>query len=412
MRSSRKSRTLRKWALPLAAALLTAGAGPLMAKQNSCDEPILIGTTISMSGPLATLTGNWDKMTNIFAEEINKSGGVQVASCGKKVPIKFVIYDDQGNPATAVSLHERMATVDNVDFFAGTDWTFVVMPVSTVAEKHKIPIIGGNVATPAAFERGLKYFWSTPFPMTFNWDANYFDMLKNMDEKDRPKTMFWVTQDNPVYKSVRDIWTKKYQEIGIKVVGDETFPNDLKDFSSIVLKIRSARPDVIYINSFDNVAAPLLTQLRQQRVRAKGVHFPIVSLELGRQTKAVGGIEGITGVVGWIPGVKSEFADLMKTVLDKAGVNVFESATVMPRFTSYLIMLQAIEKAGAVDREKVREALFKGTFKGPTAPVTFDEKGQPDTRTLITQNQDGNVVVVWPPNLSTGKLKWPAPSWQ
>ena len=162
-----------KWAASLVAAMVAASPGALQAKQNSCDEPIVIGTTISMSGPLATLTGNWDKMTNIFAEEINKNGGVNVSSCGKKVPIKFVVYDDQGNPSTAVSLHEKMATVDNVDFFAGTDWTFVVMPVSTVAEKHRIPIMGGNVATPAAFERGLKYFWSTPYPMTFNWDANY-----------------------------------------------------------------------------------------------------------------------------------------------------------------------------------------------------------------------------------------------
>ena len=284
------------------------------------------------------------------------------------------------------------------------------MPVSTVAEKHRIPIIGGNVATPAAFERGLKYFWSTPYPMTFNWDANYYDMLKNVDPK--PKTMFWITQDNPVYKSVRDIWAKKYEEIGIKIVGDETFPNDLKDFSSIVLKVRSAKPDIIYINSFDNVATPLIQQLRQQRIKAMGIHFPIVSLELGRQTKAYGGIEGITGVVGWIPGVKSEFADFMKTVLDKSGVNVLESATVMPRFTSYMLMIQAIEKAGAVDREKVREALFKGAFRGPTGPITFDEKGQPDTKTLVTQNIDGQPVVVWPPDLSTGKLKWPSPSWQ
>ena len=398
------------WAASLAAAMMAASPGALQAKQNSCDEPIVIGTTISMSGPLATLTGNWDKMTNIFAEEINKAGGVNVSSCGKKVSIKFVIYDDQGNPSTAVSLHEKMATVDNVDFFAGTDWTFVVMPVSTVAEKHRIPIMGGNVATPAAFERGLKYFWSTPYPMTFNWDANYYDMLKNVDPK--PKTMFWITQDNPVYKSVRDIWAKKYEEIGIKIVGDETFPNDLKDFSSIVLKVRSAKPDIIYINSFDNVATPLIQQLRQQRIKAMGIHFPIVSLELGRQTKAYGGIEGITGVVGWIPGVKSEFADFMKTVLDKSGVNVLESATVMPRFTSYMLMIQAIEKAGAVDREKVREALFKGTFRGPTGPITFDEKGQPDTKTLVTQNIDGQPVVVWPPDLSTGKLKWPSPSWQ
>ena len=54
-------------------------------------------------------------MTEAFADEINKSGGIMLRSCNKRVPIKFVVYDDQGNPATATNLHEKMATVDNVD---------------------------------------------------------------------------------------------------------------------------------------------------------------------------------------------------------------------------------------------------------------------------------------------------------
>jgi hypothetical protein len=42
-------------------------------------------------------------MTEVFAEEMNKSGGVFVKSCNKKVPIKFVIYDDQSVPAKQLS---------------------------------------------------------------------------------------------------------------------------------------------------------------------------------------------------------------------------------------------------------------------------------------------------------------------
>ena len=391
----------------LALTLASTGA---FAKQNSCDDPIVIGTTISMTGPLASLTPGWDKVTEAFAEEVNKSGGLMLKSCNKRVPIKFVIYDDQSNPATATSLHEKMATVDNVDVFAGVDWSFVVGPVSNVAEKYKIPLIGGNVATPALFERGLKYFWATPYPMTFNWDLNFADMLKNVDPK--PKTIFWVTQDNPVYKSVFDIWSKKHEAAGIKMVGSEIFPNDIKDFSSIALKIRAAKPDLIYINSFDNIAVPLVQQLRQMRIKAMGVHFPIASAALAEQTKAYGGIEGMTSVASWIPGVKGEFNALIETVYKKAGVSLEATATNMPRFTAYLMMIQAIEKAGVVDREKIREALFKGTFKGPNAQITFDETGAPDTKTLVTQIQDGKFTIVWPEAQATSKLRWPSPSWQ
>ena len=391
----------------VALALGTLGA---QAKQNSCDDPIVIGTTISMTGPLASLTPGWDKVTEQLAAEINKPGGIMMKGCGKRVPIKFVIYDDQGNPATATSLHEKMATVDNVDVFAGVDWSFVVGPVSNVAEKYKIPLIGGNVATPALFERGLKYFWATPYPMASNWDANFADMIKNIDPK--PKTIFWVTQDNPVYTAVLDIWSKKHEAAGLKIVGSEIFPNDIKDFSSIVLKIRAAKPDIIYVNSFDNVAVPLMQQLRQMKVKVMDIHFPIASAALAEQTKAYGGIEGITSVASWIPGVKGPFNDLIERVYKNAGVSLEATATNMPRFTAYLIMIQAIEKAGVVDREKIREALYKGSFDGPNARITFDETGAPDTQTLVTQVQDGKFTVVWPANQASAKVRWPAPTWQ
>eukprot|EP01036_Dinobryon_divergens_P054723 gene54723-73120_t len=77
-------------------------ATPASAKIGSCTDPIVFGTTLSETGPFSTLAGRWRKMTEVFAEEVNKTGGVMVKSCGKKLPLKFVIYDDQSVPATAV----------------------------------------------------------------------------------------------------------------------------------------------------------------------------------------------------------------------------------------------------------------------------------------------------------------------
>jgi ABC-type branched-subunit amino acid transport system substrate-binding protein len=92
---------------------------------------------------------------------------------------------------------------------------------------------------------------------------------------------------------------------------------------------------------------------------------------------------------------------------------MFETIFTMGRISSYLVMVQAIERAGAVDREKVREALTKGTFKAPTGDVVFDENGFPTTNGAFTiQMQNGKVVVVWPAKAATGKVAWPSPSWQ
>ena len=90
-------------------ALLAAGApSPAAAKLNSCDGPIVLGTTMSLTGINSTLAGRWDKMTDAFEKEINKSGGVFVSSCNKKLPIKFVYYDDQSIAATGGTVPDSL----------------------------------------------------------------------------------------------------------------------------------------------------------------------------------------------------------------------------------------------------------------------------------------------------------------
>jgi ABC-type branched-subunit amino acid transport system substrate-binding protein len=381
---------------------------PAHAAQGSCTEPIVFGTTISETGPFSTLADRWRKMTEVFAEEVNKSGGIAVKACNKKLPLKFVIYDDQSVPATAVALFEKMATVDKVDFFVGPDWSSLGGPVPPVAEKHKIPMVMANVATPSVYDRGLKYIWGTPFPVVPNWSTRYFEMLTTVSPK--PQTIFFITHDNPVMKGITATWSKKAEEQGLKVLGNETFSAELKDFTALIAKVRAAKADIIYVSSFDNASVPLVQQMRQLKVRAMDVHHTMLTGALSRQVGK--DIEGMTGELSWYPGIKGAYSDLVETVMKRSDVSMFDYIWTLGRLTSYLAMIQGIEKAGVVDREKVKEALFKSTIKSPAGDVSFDERGFPNTGAFTVQMNGGKVNVVWPPEVATGKLVWPSPSWQ
>jgi ABC-type branched-subunit amino acid transport system substrate-binding protein len=381
---------------------------PAHAAQGSCTEPIVFGTTISETGPFSTLADRWRKMTEVFAEEVNKSGGIAVKACNKKLPLKFVIYDDQSVPATAVALFEKMATVDKVDFFVGPDWSSLGGPVPPVADKHKIPMVMANVATPSVYDRGLKYIWGTPFPVVPNWSARYFEMLTTVSPK--PQTIFFITHDNPVMKGITATWSKKAEEQGLKVLGNETFSAELKDFTALIAKVRAAKADIIYVSSFDNASVPLVQQMRQLKVRAMDVHHTMLTGALSRQVGK--DIEGMTGELSWYPGIKGAYSDLVETVMKRSDVSMFDYIWTLGRLTSYLAMIQGIEKAGVVDREKVKEALFKSTIKSPAGDVSFDERGFPNTGAFTVQMNGGKVNVVWPPEAATGKLVWPSPSWQ
>ncbi|MGH8136282.1 MAG: ABC transporter substrate-binding protein, partial [Steroidobacteraceae bacterium] len=162
--------------------------------------------------------------------------------------------------------------------------------------------------------------------------------------------------------------------------------------------------------SYDNASVPLVQQMRQLKVRAMDVHHTMLTGALYRQVGA--DIEGMTGELSWYPGVKGDYSELVETVMKRSDVTMFDYIWTLGRLTSYLTMMQAIEKAGAVDREKVKEALFKGTFKSPAGDVTFDERGFANTGAFTVQMQGGKVNVVWPPEVATAKLAWPSPSWQ
>ncbi len=392
----------------LAALGVALMATPASAKIGSCTDPIVFGTTLSETGPFSTLAGRWRKMTEVFAEEVNKTGGVMVKSCGKKLPLKFVIYDDQSVPATAVALYEKMATVDNVDFFVGPDWSSLGGPVPPVADKHKIPMVMANVATPSVYDRGLRYIWGTPFPVVPRWSERYFDMISKVSPK--PQSIYFVTHDNPVMKGITATWSKKAEAQGLKVLGNETFSSELKDFTSLIAKVRAAKADIVYISSYDNASVPLVQQMRQLKVRAMDVHHTMLTGSLARQVGA--DIDGMTGELSWYPGIKGAYSDLVETVMKRSDVTMFDYIWTLGRLTSYLTMIQGIEKAGVVDREKVKEALFKATVKSPAGDVTFDERGFADTGAFTVQMQNGKVVVVWPPEVATGKVVWPSPTWQ
>jgi ABC-type branched-subunit amino acid transport system substrate-binding protein len=331
-----------------------------------------------------------------------------VKSCNKKLPIQFVIYDDQSVPATALALYEKMATVDKVEFFVGPDWSSIGGPVPPIADRYQIPMVMANVATPALYDRGLKYIWGTPFPVVPNWSTRYFDMISKVSPK--PQSIYFVTHDNPVMKGITATWSKKAEEQGLKVLGNETFSAELKDFTALIAKVRAAKADIVYVSSYDNASVPLVQQMRQLKVRAMDVHHTMLTGALHRQVGK--DIEGMTGELSWYPGIKGAYSDLVETVMKRSDVTMFDYIWTLGRLTSYLTMIQGIEKAGVVDREKVREALFKSTVKTPAGDVSFDERGFPNTGAFTVQMQGGKVQVVWPPEVATGKLMWPSPSWQ
>jgi branched-chain amino acid transport system substrate-binding protein len=106
-----------------------------------------------------------------------------------------------------------------------------------------------------------------------------------------------------------------------------------RNFSGIVLKIKAAQPDLIFISAFDAVSVPLLQQMRQLQVKAMDVHHIMASGSLARQAD----LEGVTGEIFWHEGIKGPYTELASAVLKAADIKIFDYVWTVGRMDSYLV---------------------------------------------------------------------------
>src|SRR5262245_64559478 len=143
-------------------------------------------------------------------------------------------------------------------------------------------------------------------------------MLGGMNPK--PKSVFWIGQDNLVTKAVQESSIPFADKLGMKTVGTEHFAGTTKNFSGAILKVKAAQPDVIYISSFDAVSVPLVQQMRQLQVQAMDVHHIMASGSLARQAD----LEGVTGEIYWHEGIGGPYSDFAREVLKQADIKILD----------------------------------------------------------------------------------------
>ena len=76
------------------------------------------------------------------------------------------------------------------------------------------------------------------------------------------------------------------------------------------------------------------------------------------------------------------------------------------------VLTEAINRAGSLDREKVRDAIQKLDFNAVFGAFKVDPDGlQIAHKMVMFQSQDGKKVIAWPEELAPGEPRFPTPPW-
>jgi len=223
------------------AGTLTAGAaffGPWSHTRvyaAASDKPIKIGITSDASGQYANSGASDRRGMAMAIAEFNDKGGV----LGRK--IESVHIDTETTPATGSRVAERMITREEAGFLIGAVSSGVANAISQVAQKHGVIYLNTNSSSPTESGKNCHR-------VKFVWDGNGTNFaqaaVKNAIEA-YGKNWMLLTNDY-VWGHNTAAATKKLLEAYGGTVSEEILvPQGTRDFSSALLKIQQAGPDVV-----------------------------------------------------------------------------------------------------------------------------------------------------------------------
>lgn len=368
------------------------------------EEYIHVGASIALSG-VHGFNGEQMKAGYEFAiEDINNEGGIYVKDLGRKLPVKFTYYDDESDSTKAKTNAERLITIDKVDFLLGSFGTPNAVAIATVAEEHEtIHIASASAVT--IFEK--QHFNWTFLP--FNKDHDYVEAvftLLNEKVTGPIKIALWeedTTLGTEFATDVLELATKYSTKYTI-VFHDKYTPGQL-DYSTMILRTKETNPDVVFAIPSTADGITLIRQSKEVGLSPKlwYVQRAADTIEFWQGTQAQGAIQAESGTTG-LPFTKNQ--EIVQRYQQKFGKP--PSVVVLYGYTNFLTLVTAIEKAGSLDKYKVRDALCTLEIDAPIGKITFNGPGHAYVRPLITQWQDGTKKIVWPADLANANFLYPA----
>lgn len=199
------------------------------------DRPIRIGLTSDASGQYAN-SGASDRRGMLMAiAEFNENGGV----LGRH--IETVHLDTETTPATGSRVAERMISREECGFLIGAVSSGVANAVSQVAQKYGVIYLNTNSSSPS--ESGADCH-----RVKFVWDGNGTNFAKAAVKNaiDAYGGNWMLLTNDYVWGHDTSAATRALlEQYGGTVVDEILIPQGTRDFSSALLSIQQAGPDVV-----------------------------------------------------------------------------------------------------------------------------------------------------------------------
>ena len=386
----------RKVVSAITAAMLALATGVATAQ---ADKPLRIGFSIARTGMLANATPSQLNTYELWREQTNAKGGMDVGGTRRKV--EFVIFDDQSKPDQAVRIYEKLITDDKVDLLLAPWGTPFHLAIAPVLEKFKFPVVGNTAASVALRTVKPGYIWFPTSAIPDRIGAELTAMLKAQNVK----SVAVLSNVLPFTKEIKNFLEPELKKAGITVKVTAEYPPDISDMTATLTQVKQANVDAVLA-----LAYPGDSVLYAKQAKELGLNNPFHFVAIGPTdaffAKAVGATsaEGVVSIAHWSPRAEWKGSQAFHDAYVKKFNENPDYLNSALAWMSLEILETTVAKTG-LDKEKMRAMISSTTFDTINGKVKFDGVQNSITPTAFVQTQKGKLQIVWPASLASAKFE-------
>lgn len=343
-------------------------------------EKVKIGLIAPLTGDVKTFGESSKNAFLIAIEDYSKSG---------KYNIEPIIMDDKNDPTEGTNAALKLITQNRVKAIVGPLTSKVALPVSEIANTNKVPMVTGTATNPkvTVYDGKRKpYIFRACYIDPFQGTVAATFAIKNLKAK-AAAVLYDVGNDYS--KGLAEFFKSSFEKGKGKVVAYESYQKDDVDFSALITKIASTKPDVIYVPDYYNKVALIAKQIRE-----KGIKSPMLGGD-GWDSPELIKIAG-SAIVGsyftnhYSPDRKDPVTEaFIKTYKQKHGI--VPDALAALSYDAAALLLKALDATQKPDTANIKAEIEKTkNFKGVTGVINFDKNGDAVKSTVILKlEKDG-----------------------
>ncbi len=345
--------------------------------QAQSGQPIKIGFSMALTGPLAGAGKGALLGMKIWEDDINKKGGL----LGR--PVQLVFYDDKSAPAEVPGIYTKLIDVDKVDLIMGPYATTQIAPAIPVAmQKNKllISLFGTGVNSEFKYNRYFSMIPTGANPKPA-FTAGFFDIA--MAQNPKPQTIAIVAADAEFGRNVCEGARENAKKAGLRITYDRTYPPSTTDFAPVIRAIQATNPDLVVICSYPLDSVGMVRAVNEIGFKPKmigggmvGLQFTAIKMQLGSL------LNGFVNYDTWLPVKTMQYPGALEVVAKYQARAAAEGVDPLgyylpPWAYAYLQVLeQAVAATKSLDDAKLADYIGKTTFKTVIGDVKFGPGGE------------------------------------